>query len=339
MALNDHHHGHSHDAHGHGQGHAHHQGHRHAHGNHSHGNHSHGHHGHSHAPASFGRAFAIGAILNLAFVFVEAAYGIISDSVALLADAGHNLSDVLSLIVAWVAMSLSQRQPTARFTYGLRSSSILAALFNALFLLVVIGGIAWEALRRLAEPPAVAGATMMVVAAIGVFINAGTAMLFMRGRKGDLNIRGAYLHMIADAAISAGVVLSGAVIYFTGWNLVDPVVSLIVSALIVYGTWGLLRDSVRMTFGAVPDAIDPTEVRQYLAGQAGVAAVHDLHIWSLSTTETALTAHLVMPSGHPGDQLIDRMADELNHKFGIGHTTLQVELDGDKCRLAPDHIV
>jgi cobalt-zinc-cadmium efflux system protein len=320
--ANDHHHHHPHDAH-----------------DHSHGHHGHGHHGHSHAPASFGRAFAIGTILNLAFVIVEAAYGIVSDSMALLADAGHNLSDVLSLIVAWIAMSLSQRQPTVRFTYGLRSSSILAALFNALFLLLVIGGIAWEALRRMAEPPAVAGTTMMIVAAIGVLINAGTAMLFMQGRKGDLNIRGAYLHMIADAAISAGVVLSGALIYFTGWNVVDPVVSLVVSLLIVYGTWGLLRDSVRMTFGAVPDAIDPTEVRQYLSGQAGVAAVHDLHIWSLSTTETALTAHLVMPSGHPGDQLIDHIADELNKKFGIGHATLQVELDGDKCRLAPDHIV
>jgi cobalt-zinc-cadmium efflux system protein len=311
---------------------------------HSHHDHHDGHdhhHGlrHSHAPASFGRAFAIGTLLNFAFVIVEAAYGIISDSVALLADAGHNLSDVLSLIVAWIAMSLSQRQPTARFTYGLRSSSILAALFNALFLLLVIGGITWEALQRLATPPAVAGGTMMIIAAIGVVINAGTAMLFMRGRKGDLNIRGAYLHMVADAAISAGVVLSGAVIYFTGWNLLDPLVSLVVSALIVYGTWGLLRDSVRMTFGAVPDAIDPTEVRRYLAGQVGVAAVHDLHIWSLSTTETALTAHLVMPSGHPGDQTIDGIADELHHKFGIGHATLQVELNGDKCRLAPDHIV
>jgi cobalt-zinc-cadmium efflux system protein len=298
----------------------------HDHHGHDHGpQHEHGHHhglGHSHAPASFGRAFAIGTALNLAFVVVEAVYGVIGDSVALLADAGHNLSDVLGLIVAWIGMSLARRQPSERFTYGLRSTSILAALFNALFLLLVTGGVAWESVRRLANPPEVAGGTMMVVAAIGVAINAGTAMLFMSGRKGDLNIRGAYLHMVADAAISAGVVLSGAVIYWTSWNLIDPLVSLAVSAIIVYGTWGLLRDSVRMTFGAVPDAIDPTAVRGYLAAQPGVMAVHDLHIWPLSTTETALTAHLVMPTGHPGDQVLDGIATTLHTDFAIGHSTL-----------------
>ena len=329
-------HTHDHSAHDHPA----HDHHDHGHGGQDHGGHGHHHgHGHSHAPATFGRAFAIGTILNLAFVIVEAIYGIIGDSVALLADAGHNLSDVLGLIVAWVAMTLSQRGPSARFTYGLRSSSILAALFNALFLLLAIGGIVWEALRRLGNPPEVAGVTMMVVAAIGVVINAGTAMLFMSGRKGDLNIRGAYLHMVADAGISAGVVLSGAVIFFTGWNLIDPLVSLAVSVIIVYGTWGLLRDSVRMTFGAVPDAIDPTAVRLYLIDQPGVMEVHDLHIWSLSTTETALTAHLVMPEGHPGDHALDGISDVLHQKFGIGHATLQVELSGDKCRLAPEHVV
>ncbi len=258
---------------------------------------------------------------------------------ALLADAGHNLSDVLGLIVAWGAMSLARRRPSERFTYGLRSTSILAALFNALVLLLAIGGVAWEAVRRLGNPPEVAGLTMMVVAAIGVLINAGTAMLFMSGRKGDLNIRGAYVHMMADAAISAGVVLSGAVIYWTGWNLIDPLVSLVVSAIIVYGTWDLLRASVRMTFGAVPDAIDPTVVRRYLRELPGVMAVHDLHIWSLSTTETALTAHLVMPGGHPGDQVLDGIADILSAKFKIGHATLQIELDGEKCRLADDDTV
>jgi len=318
--------------------------HDHDHHGHSHHGHSHGHgqhhgHGHSHAPASFGPAFAIGTALNLGFVIVEAIYGVISDSVALLADAGHNLSDVLGLVMAWVAMSLSQRQPSARFTYGLRGSSILAALFNALFLLVAIGGVAWEALRRLGNPPEVAGATVMVVAAIGVVINAATAMLFMRGRKGDLNIRGAYLHMVADAAISAGVVVSGALILTTGWNWLDPVVSLVVSVIIVYGTWGLLRDSLHMSFDAVPAGIDPERVKDHLASRSGVVAVHDLHIWAISTTETALTAHLVMPGGHPGDQALEAIAEELHRDFAIGHATMQVETSGDQCKLAPDHVV
>jgi cobalt-zinc-cadmium efflux system protein len=259
--------------------------------------------------------------------------------VALLADAGHNLSDVLGLIMAWTAMVLSRRRPSARFTYGLRSSSILAALFNALFLLVAIGGIAWEAVRRLSDPPAVAGVTVIIVAAIGVAINATTAVLFMRGRKGDLNIRGAYLHMVSDAAISAGVVVSGAVILATGWNWIDPAVSLVVSAIIILGTWNLLHESVRMTFAAVPANIDPDEVREFLSKQPGVAAVHDLHIWSISTTEIALTAHLVMPGGHPGDQVLEAIAEQLQHDHGIGHATLQIETSGAQCRLAPDHVV
>jgi cobalt-zinc-cadmium efflux system protein len=272
-------------------------------------------------------------------VVVEAIYGVIGDSVALLADAGHNLSDVLGLVMAWVAMYLSQRQPSTRFTYGLRSSSILAALFNALFLLVSIGGIAWEALRRLENPPAVAGLTVMVVAAIGVAINAGTALMFMRGRKGDLNIRGAYMHMVADAAISAGVVVSGGLILVTDWYWLDPVVSLVVSVIIVFGTWSLLKDSVHMTFAAVPGNIDPDKVRDHLASRPGVAAVHDLHIWSISTTETALTAHLVMPGGHPGDGALEAIAGQLQRDFNIGHATMQVETSGDACRLAPDHVV
>jgi len=318
---------HAHDDHDHGHdGHGHHHGHHHG-------------HGHSHAPASFGPAFAIGTALNLGFVVIEAIYGVISDSVALMADAGHNLSDVLGLVMAWVAMSLSQRQPSARFTYGLRSSSILAALFNALFLLVAIGGVAWEALRRLEDPPSVAGTTVMIVAAIGVVINAATAMMFMRGQKGDLNIRGAYLHMMADAAISAGVVVSGGIILATGWNWLDPAVSLVVSAIIVYGTWGLLKDSVHMSFDAVPAGIDPERVRSHLASRPGVAAVHDLHIWAISTTETALTAHLVMPAGHPGDRALEAIAHDLQHDFGIGHATMQIETSGAQCKLAPDHVV
>ncbi|HWT96260.1 MAG TPA: cation diffusion facilitator family transporter [Terriglobales bacterium] len=321
-------HDHDHAGHSHGGG---------GHGGHSH-HHGHG-HGHSHAPASFGAAFAIGTALNLGFVVIEAIYGVISDSVALLADAGHNLSDVLGLVMAWVAMSLSQRQPSARFTYGLRSSSILAALFNGLFLLVAIGGIAWEALRRLGNPPEVAGTTVMIVAAIGVVINAATAMLFMRGQKGDINIRGAYLHMVADAAISAGVVVSGGLILATGWYWLDPAVSLVVSVIIVYGTWGLLKDSVQMSFAAVPAGIDPERVKNHLASRPGVEAVHDLHIWAISTTETALTAHLVMPSGHPGDDALETIAHELQHDFGIGHATMQVETSGAQCKLAPDHVV
>jgi cobalt-zinc-cadmium efflux system protein len=325
--------GHDHDDHaGHSHGGDGHDDHDHHHG------HAHG-HGHSHAPASFGAAFAIGTALNLGFVIIEAIYGVLSDSVALLADAGHNLSDVLGLVMAWVAMSLSRRQPSARFTYGLRSSSILAALFNALFLLVSIGGITWEALRRLENPPAVAGTTVMVVAAIGVVINAATAILFMSGRKGDLNIRGAYLHMAADAAISAGVVVSGGMILATGWYWLDPVVSLVVSAIIVYGTWGLLKDSVHMSFDAVPAGIDPEQVKSHLASRPGVAAVHDLHIWAISTTETALTAHLVMPAGHPGDPALEAIAHDLQHDFGIGHATMQVETSGAQCKLAPDHVV
>jgi cobalt-zinc-cadmium efflux system protein len=332
-------HDHSHDDHkDHGhldQGHKDQGGHGHDHDGHDH------HHGfgHVHAPASFGPAFAIGTTLNLGFVVVEAIYGVLSDSVALLADAGHNLSDVLGLVMAWAAMILSRRRPSARFTYGLRSSSILAALFNALFLLVATGGVIWESLRRLEHPPEVAGVTVMIVAAIGVVINASTAILFMRGRKGDLNIRGAYLHMVADAAISAGVVVSGGLILVTGWNWLDPLVSLVVSAIIVFGTWSLLRDSVRMSFAAVPANIDPDQVRDHLATRPGVVAVHDLHIWSISTTETALTAHLVMPGGHPGDRVLETIAAQLNRDFNIGHATMQVETSGEECRLAPEHVV
>src|SRR4051812_31549214 len=239
--------------------------HGHDHGHHSHAHsHAHGHGGHVHAPASFGRAFAIGIALNSAFVVVEAVYGYSSGSMALVADAGHNLSDVLGLVAAWTAAILSKRAPTPRFTYGLRGSSILAALFNAVFLLVAVGAIAWEAVLRLISPEPVASVTVMVVAAIGIAINGVTAWLFASGRKGDLNIRGAYLHMVADAAVSAGVVLAGLVILYTGWNWLDPAVSLAISAVIVWGTWGLLRDSTAMSLSAVPRGIDPRAVRDYL---------------------------------------------------------------------------
>lgn len=326
------------------QGMAHDHGHRHDHtgkGRHAHGPHGQ-HHGpgHGHAPARFGTAFAVGIALNTGFVLVEAAFGLLSDSVALLADAGHNLSDVLGLVVAWAAATLGRRAPSARFTYGLRSSSILAALFNAVFLLVATGGIAWEAIGRLQAPPPVAGGTVIVVALIGIAINGITAWLFASGRESDLNIRGAYLHMLADAAVSAGVVLAGIAILATGWTWIDPLVSLVIVAVIVAGTWGLLRDSVILSLAAVPPGIDPAAVRRCLAERPGVAEVHDLHVWAMSTTETALTAHLVMPAGHPGNHFLGECAQVLRERFGIAHVTLQVELaGGPACALAPESVV
>ncbi|MFO0994800.1 MAG: cation diffusion facilitator family transporter [Hyphomicrobiales bacterium] len=305
---------------------------------HSHAGHAHGGHGHSHAPASFDRAFAIGIALNLGFVAIEALYGFIANSMALLADAGHNLSDVLGLVIAWGASMLAKRPPSERYTYGLRSTSILAALLNAVFLLVATGGIAWEALRRFSEPAPVAGMTVIIVAAIGIVINGVTAWLFASGRKGDINIKGAYLHMAADAGVSAGVVVAGAVMLFTGWSWVDPAVSLVIAVIIVWGTWGLFRESIAMTLNAVPSGIDTAKVKSYLASLPGVAQVHDLHIWSMSTTETALTAHLVMPTGAPGDAFLMRVAEDLSHRFKIVHPTIQIEC-GDDCRLAPDNVV
>jgi cobalt-zinc-cadmium efflux system protein len=285
-------------------------------------------------------AFAIGIGLNSAFVVVETIYGFTSGSMALVADAGHNLSDVLGLVAAWTAATLSQRAPTPRFTYGLKGSSILAALFNAVFLLVAVGAIGWQAILRLFNPEPVAGVTVMVVATIGIAINGVTAWLFASGRKGDLNIRGAYLHMVADAAVSAGVVLAGLVILCTGWTWLDPVTSLLISALIVWGTWGLLRDSTAMSLNAVPRGIDPAAVRSYLEQCSGVAQVHDLHIWPMSTTEIALTCHMVIPAGPPGDAYLMDVAHRLKRNFGIEHATIQVETSpASPCSLAPDQVV
>jgi cobalt-zinc-cadmium efflux system protein len=319
-----------------------HDGHDHAHSHdHDHGHH-HGHSrmGHVHAPANFGEAFAIGIILNITYVIIEAAYGFISNSVALLADAGHNLGDVLGLLVAWIAAVLVKRAPSARFTYGLRGSSILAALFNAVFLLLTVGAISWEAIQRFSNPEPVSGATVMVVAAIGIVINGITALLFASGRKDDLNIRGAFLHMAADALVSVGVVIAGLVIMLTGWLWLDPLVSLAINAVIVWGTWGLLRDSLGMSMAAVPPHIDPAEVRSVLEKHADVASLHDLHIWPMSTTEIALTCHLVMPGGHPGDAFIHGLAEELAIRFKINHATVQIEVDQHlACALAPDDVV
>jgi cobalt-zinc-cadmium efflux system protein len=264
-------------------------------------------------------------------VIGEAGAGLATGSIALLADAGHNLSDVLGLGVAWAGITLAARPASARFTYGLKRSGILAALANAVFLFIACGAIAIEAIQRLGNPQPVPGGTVMIVAAVGILVNGVTALLFARGRKGDVNIRGAYLHMLADAGISAAVVVSGFLILKTGQNWIDPALSLIVVAVIVRGTWGLLRESTAMALDAVPTNIDPADVAAFLQRRRGVLAVHDLHIWSMGTAATALTAHLVMPDGHPGDAALAALAHDLEHDFGIGHATIQVETGAADC--------
>lgn len=308
-------------------------------GAHHHHGHGHGHHGHSHAPADFGRAFAIGTFLNLVFVAAEITAGVLTDSVALLADAGHNLSDVLGLLIAWGGAELAKRPASKRFTYGLRGSSILAAIANGLLLLVAVGVIVVEAMTRLGDPAPVAGVGVMIVAGIGILINGGTALLFARGRHGDVNIRGAYLHMAADAAVSAGVVVAGGLILWTGQTWIDPAISLVIVAVILWSTWGLLSESLVMALGAVPARIDAEKVEAALAGLPDVKRIHDLHIWPMSTTEAALTAHLVMPGGHPGDDFLIGLQHRLKHDFGIDHATIQIELgDGAECQMHPhDH--
>lgn len=303
--------------------------------------HDHGHTGHQHGPANYDRAFAVGIVLNLIYVGFEATFGVLSGSLALIADAGHNLSDVLGLALAWGAAWLSRRHPTERRTYGYRRSSILASLGNAMLLLVAVGAIVLEAARRFADPTPVESGTILWVAAIGVVVNAGTAWLFMSGRKGDINIRGAYLHMVADAGVTVGVIVAALLIGWTGWQWLDPLVSLIIAIVILAGTWGLMRDAVNLSMDAVPGNIDPREVEAYLVGQPGVTEVHDLHIWAMSTTETALTAHLVRPGMTADDGLLERMREELHHNFGIEHATFQIET-GDPahpCPLAPAHVV
>lgn len=309
---------------------------------HDHG-HDHAHglgHPHVHAPTSFGKAFAIGISLNIALVVAEAVYGYIGNSTALLADAGHNLSDVLGLVVAWGASIAARRAPSGRFTYGLRASTILAALANAAFLLVATGAIGWEAILRLREPEPVAGVTVMVVAGIGILINGFTAMLFARGRKDDINIEGAYLHMAADAAVSLGVVVSAALITWIGWLWLDPLTSLVICAIILWSTTSLLRGSIDMSMAAAPKGTDLAAIRAFLLARPGVSAIHDLHVWPISTTETALTCHLVMPAGSTGDAFLMETAQLLKTSFRIGHTTLQVETHPDNgCALAPDDVV
>ncbi|WP_375286327.1 cation diffusion facilitator family transporter [Sphingomonas sp.] len=305
---------------------------------HHHHGHDHGHHGHAHAPASFDRAFGIGIALNTGFVVLEAGFGLWTGSVALLADAGHNLSDVLGLAIAWGGAALAKSAPSKRFTYGLKGSTILAALANALLLLVAIGAIAMEAVNRFSTPTTIAGGTVAAVAAAGIFINGITAWLFARGRHGDVNVRGAYLHMLSDALVSAGVVVAGLAIAATGLGWIDPAVSLVIAALILWQTWGLLRETVEMSLAAVPRGIDYDAVAAALAQLPGVERVHDLHIWPMSTTEPVLTAHLVMPEGSPGDAFLAQAQDMLHDRFGIGHATLQVEC-GAGCDLASPRVV
>jgi cobalt-zinc-cadmium efflux system protein len=298
--------------------------------------HHHDHHGHHHhhRQTNYHRAFAIGLTLNLGFVFIEFVSGLLANSIALIADAGHNLSDVLGLVLAWGASLLSRRQASDRHTYGWRKSSILAAFLNALFLMVVTGGIAWEAIQRLMNPGEVAGGIVIGVAAIGIAINTATALMFMSGRQRDLNIRAAFTHMAADAIVSLGVVLAGIGILFTEWLWLDPTLSLVISALIVFNTWELLKDSFHLAIDGVPAGIEQRAVSTYLAEIPGVIEVHDLHIWGISTTETALTAHLVIPTGHPGDRFLAEICQELQEHFGIKHSTIQVELGNSNCSCA-----
>jgi len=289
-------------------------------------------HSHPHAPSRYGRAFAIGVTLNLLFVGVEAVYGVLAHSLALLSDAGHNLSDVAGLLMAWGAVRLSQWQPTQKHTYGFQKTSILAALLNSLLLLVAVGGIAWEAIRRLSHPVTIDTGVVVWVAGLGIVVNGITALLFMGGRKQDLNIRGAFLHMSADALLSAGVAAAGLLVAATGWLWIDPVVSLAIGLTIMVGTWGLLRESTNLVLDAVPEGIDPDAVLRFLREQPNVADVHHLHIWSLSTTQVALTAHLVLVKPALDNEWLDRLHQELHEHHGIMHATLQLESpDNNTC--------
>lgn len=312
--------------------------HQHSH-SHSHAHHSHSHDGHGHhGPANYNRAFIIGLLLNGGFVLAELVFGLLANSVALIADAGHNLSDILGLLLAWIASLLARRQPSTRYTYGWRKSSILAAFLNAIFLLVVTGGIAWESIYRLMDPGEVNGAIVIGVAAIGIAINTGTALMFLSGRKGDMNIRAAFQHMAADAIVSLGVVIAGIAILFTHWLWLDPAFSLIISVLIIFSTWGLLKDSFHLAMDGVPSNIDEHAVRAYLADRPGVTQVHDLHIWNMSTVETALTAHLIIPAGHPGDDFLAHTCQALREDFSIHHATLQIEV-GDSNHACPSDLI
>ncbi|MFB6465194.1 cation diffusion facilitator family transporter [Cytobacillus sp. Hz8] len=297
--------------------------------------HDHNHEHHHHSPVNYGFAFGFGIILNILFIIVEVVYGIVGDSLALLADAGHNLSDVLGLLIAWIAVWLGKKAPTSKRTYGFKKSSILAALFNAVFLLVAIGAIAWEAIQRFSSPSPVEGGIIISVALVGIVINSITALLFMKGSKDDLNIRGAFLHMVADAVVSLGVVISGFIVLWTGWNWMDPLMSLVIVIVIFIGTWGLLRESINLSLDAVPNGIDVNQIQQYLKDIPTVVDVHDLHVWGMSTTEPALTVHLIRSDITDNDVLLQKISMELHDRFGIEHTTIQIEKGTYDCLQAP----
>lgn len=297
--------------------------------------HSH-HHDHDHTHhhvANYDRAFAAGITLNVLFVLVEAYFGWRADSLALLSDAGHNLSDVLGLVMAWGGFYLARLRPNQRHTYGLGRATMMAAMFNALLLLVVVGGIVLEAIDRFAQPVPIQGGTVMLVAAAGVVINGATAWLFMSGNKHDINLRGAFLHMAADALVSLGVIIAGAAFILTGWTWLDPAISLVIALVILFSTWGLLRHALHLSLDGVPASIELDSVRNYLSALDGVTAIHDLHVWAMSTSEIALTVHLIMPDGHPGDDFLCDIAKELHHDFAIAHTTIQVERGDHPCVL------
>lgn len=309
---------------------------------HHHQDHHSAHHEHAHAAADpTQRAFVVGITLNLVFVAVELAFGFWANSLALLADAGHNFSDVIGLLIAWGAMALAKRKPSSRFTYGMRSSTIMAALVNAMILLVAVGGIVWEGAHRLAAPESVNGGVIIWVALLGVVINVATALMLQHGSKHDINMRGAFLHMVADAAVSLGVVLAGLAMLWLGWLWLDGAVSILIAAVILWSTWGLFRESINLSLHAVPAHIEAGDVRACLAALPGVSEVHDLHIWAMSTTEYALTAHLLMPAGHPGDQFLHDAADALATRFHIHHPTLQIEVGTHAvpCRFTSDDVV
>jgi cobalt-zinc-cadmium efflux system protein len=328
-----HDHEHDHPDHDHGHRHGEHHGHDHSHDSHGHG------YGHSHAPTTFGTAFALATILNVSLVAIQVIYGVLAHSMALLADAGHNAGDVLALLLAWGSHVMSRRNPTEHYTYGFRSTSILAALTNATILLVVTGAIAGAAVGRLFDPQPVAGLDVIIVAALAIVLNAAAAAVLSRGHAHDLNVYGAFLHLVADAAVSAGVVVAGVIIVLTGWLWVDPVASLVIYGVIVWSTWGVLRDAAKMSLQGVPSQIDPGAVRIYLQSLPAVTEVHDLHIWPMSTTETALTCHLVMPSGYPENDFFDCIYVELQTRFGIEHPTIQIERGDRPCKLSPAHVV
>lgn len=306
--------------------HAHHHDHSHAHGN-------------THTPATFDRAFLIGIVLNTIIVVTQVIFGVAANSLALIADAAHNFSDVIALVLAYVASLLARRGPSPRFTYGYRKSTVLSALANAGMLLVAMGGIVWEAIHRFMTPEPVASGTVIGVTLVAIVVNAGTAYAFMHGREGDLNIRGAYLHMAADAAVSVGVVVAALFTKLTGWLWLDPLTGIGIALVILWSSWGLARDSFNLALDAVPAGMDRLQIEAHLRSLPGVTGVHDLHIWAMSTTDTALTAHLVRPEGTLDDAFLAAASAEIEHRFKIGHVTLQVERDGATCKLAPDEVV